>query len=846
MKNITPEFRKKLHSRNKQFLAYAEITLQDNIVAENRTKLNLTNSEIWSNGFSCEQAVSDDNSFTALGSVIIGSATLIINNVEDNYSQYDFTNADVVLEVGLEVVPNQVQKIKMGTYRVDDATYNGATITLSLLDYMEQFDRPYTNITTFPNSLLHVLEDVCEYCGVMLSTLNFPHRGLNVSEPKITEETTCREIVSWVATIAGCYAKCNVNGQLELSWFDTSVLIELDNLDGGVFDKKPRYTSGVKIDGGLFSPWTIGDETDGGTFTDYTQDTVNGGSLDTIPKYTSGNVASGGSFNPWDLGYEADGGGFSDIRPYHRIEHIKSQNICIDDTVITGISIIVENETKPTTTGKSDPRTVNGKTFVIDVQENNTIYTYGDDGYIIEVEENDFITHTNVVGSSDDGIIFWLGEQLIGLTFRKASLTQVGDPSIDSGDVARVVDRKQNEYNILVTRATFAIGRYQTIVCGSETPLRNSGKRFSQATKNYVRSKKLLLNERTERQQAYDELNDALSSTGLFSTYDEDTVTGAITYYLHNRPLKENSNIIWKMTSEAFGVTNNWDEEHPERVVWNAGLTASGTAIVQRLSAEGIDATWITVGTLQSPLLNPSNPNSKRNFMLSLTDGNMKLGYNSSLDTYNFIVNSNGNLESHGSISSIDGVKKTVLDNCRLIGYYKDNNNYVSMGYMDLVANVVGGYDAVFGSGSDLRFEVKSGKQIQFNKTTGGYGTPSTALSYIDTTDGRYHGNVSGDLYGDVEGYNGNSQTGFLRMNVFYSEYNRRDVELKSFRYLHLIGVDRVTVNIGNSGAEVGYFDSNGLHCPIDTNYFYNGLTGWYVLGDMRVYIKNGLIEQII
>ena len=845
MKNITPEFRRKLYSRNKQFLAFADITLNDNVVIANRTQLHLTNSEIWANGFSCEQAVSDDNAFTALGSVIMGSATLIINNIEDNYSTYDFTNAEVVLEVGLEVLPNQVQKIKLGTYRVDEPTYNGGTIRLSLLDYMEQFDRPYVHNITYPNTLLNILNDVCLNCGVTLDTLNFPHKNLTVAEPKLKNETTFREIVSWIATIAGCYAHCNVNGHLELSWFDISVLTELDNLDGGVFDKKPLYTQGNRIDGGTFSPWNIGFEADGGNFSDYSQPTIDGGELNELSKYTSGVVADGGKFNPWNLGYEADGGGFSDVRPYHLMQHLKTQNIHVDDTVITGISIVVENEEKPTTLGKTSPRTVNGKTFVKDVQENNTIYTYGSEGYIIEVKDNEFITHTNVVGSNDDGIVFWLGDQLIGLTFRKATLTQIADPSIDAGDVARVVDRKQNEYNILVTRATFAIGRYQTIVCGSETPLRNSGKRFSEATKNYVKSKKLLRTEQTEREQAYEELETALNSTGLFASDYTDPLTGAKTYYLHNRPLKENSNIIWKMTSEAFGVTNNWDEEHPEQVVWNAGLTASGTAIVQRLSAEGIDATWVTAGTLQSPLLNPSNPNSKRNFMLSLTDGNMKLGYNSSLDTYNFIVDSNGNLDSHGSISSIDGVKKTVLDNCRLRGYYKSGNNYVSMGYMDLVASVSGEYDTVFGSGSDLRFEAKTGKQIQFNKTSGGYGTTPTPLSYIDTTDGRYHGNVSGNLYGDVEGYNGNNQTGFLRMNVPYED-SRRDVELKSFRYLHLMGINRVTVNIGNSELEVGYFDANGLHCPIDTNYFYNGLTGWYALGDMRVYVHNGLIEQII
>lgn len=584
MRNLSTEFRRQLYYGNRKYLAYADITLTDG------TELNLTNSEIWSGGFSIEQAVSDDDKFTALGSVIIGSATVIINNIEGTYSEYDFTNATVVLRVGLQLNSN-TEIIKLGTYRVDDATYNGGTITLSLLDYMEQFDRPYVTTLTYPTTLDAILRDCCLKCGVQLSTLDFPHKTLTVNSPPTENTVTFREVVSWIATIAGCYAKCDENGRLVLEWFNIDGLNNDVGFDGGLLEKALPYNSGIIIDGGSFNPWTVGDIINGGNFTSYTETSYDGGDLEHTVPYISGDNVEGGRFNPWGTGSPeiVDGGEFTDTYNYHLFYNLKSQNICVDNTVITGLSIVIEDENATDRISYSGSG-INRVTII--TTGGITTYTIGTTDYVIQIENNEFITASNI-----EDIIRWLAVQFIGLEFRKMNISKIDDPSIESGDVAKVIDRKGNEYNILVTRATFSIGRYQTIVCGSETPLRNSAIRFSEATKNYVKSKKLLKQEQTNREQAYEELNAALQATGMFSTDITDPTTGAVTHYLHNKPLLSDSKIVWKMTSEAFGVTTNYNGD---QTVWTAGLTASGTALVQRLSAIGIDADWINTGTISS------------------------------------------------------------------------------------------------------------------------------------------------------------------------------------------------------------------------------------------------------
>ena len=106
---------------------------------------------------------------------------------------------------------------------------------------------------------------------------------------------------------------------------------------------------------------------------------------------------------------------------------------------------------------------------------------------MVQISGNKLLTPANV-----DTVLAWLGTQLIGLRFRKCSVTHADDPSIEAGDVGILFDSRQKEYPILITRQSFEIGGPQAIVCGCETPSRNSATRFSQATKSYVESRKLL------------------------------------------------------------------------------------------------------------------------------------------------------------------------------------------------------------------------------------------------------------------------------------------------------------------------------------------------------------------
>lgn len=496
------------------------------ITLTNNTVLNLTNEHLWEGGVALDDAVSSESDFQ-IGSAIINKATFTINNIYGDYDAYDFIGARVEYKVGLDVGDVADEIIKKGKYIICNATYNGQTISIEAYDYMYFFDIPYVHPNvTYPATIDAIVRAMCTEVGVTLATLNFPHKNHVIQEPPSSQQVTYREVLSWCAQICGCFARCNNEGQLELKWYPQS---DLTTVMSG-------------LDGGHF---------------------------DSSNPYSSGDTANGGSFNPWSTGYVFDGGSLNWNYNVHLISSIYSQSISVDDVVITGIRATIKVEGEDEEDEGSSEKTV----------------TVGQSGYVIDISGNEFLTIDNV-----DDVLAWLGVQLIGFTFRKASVTHASDPAIEAGDCAIIFDRHKNAYPIVVSVTRFTSGNTQSTVSSAQNPLRNSASRFSAATKNYVDLRERLQNEKTTRELMEAQLADAVAnSNGLYLTTE--IVGGATKYYLHNKPLLNDSAIRILVSTAGITVTADYGSH------WY-GLTASGDMIAHLLSATGINADWINSGAI--------------------------------------------------------------------------------------------------------------------------------------------------------------------------------------------------------------------------------------------------------
>lgn len=286
---------------------------------------------------------------------------------------------------------------------------------------------------------------------------------------------------------------------------------------------------------------------------------LDGGVFDGSTPYASGDTADGGSFNPWDTGYVYDAGTFADTRDYHVLFRAKNLTVATDDVVITGIQTTVDD----------------------------TTYLYGEEGYVLT------LTNQLIEGNPQDALNR-IGPMIVGVRFRPFEMDHIAYPMAEFGDVCYVIDRKQNTYQSVITDVNFTFFGYTTIKCSADSPMRNSSKYYSKTTEAVVKARLNTKKQLTEYDKAVQMLTSLITqSFGVFKT-EEALEDGSAVFYLHNKPTLAESQTIWKMTADAFAVSTDGGK------TWNAGMDSSGNAVVNVLSAIGIQADWLRVTDLQA------------------------------------------------------------------------------------------------------------------------------------------------------------------------------------------------------------------------------------------------------
>lgn len=239
MLNVSDKFKQALSDDKRDFEITAEITLSDG------TELTVTNAELWSQGFEVESAVSSDGSFD-IGDLIIGRMRLVLNNIYEDYTQYDFYDASVNVTLSLNYDDGTNESLRFDNYTVDEANDNASQIVLSCLDNAKQFERPYSESTlVYPTDVNTIIRDACTVCGVPLLTTSVSGGNYIVPARPISDDLTFLKVVSWCAQITGNFARINNLGQLVIGWYDVSTY------------KSTRITGG----GENGTDWSITDST---------------------------------------------------------------------------------------------------------------------------------------------------------------------------------------------------------------------------------------------------------------------------------------------------------------------------------------------------------------------------------------------------------------------------------------------------------------------------------------------------------------------------------------------------------------------------------------------------------
>lgn len=552
MRNLSSKWKEKVkNGMDVQYLKYADITLTDGTV------LNLTSANLWQNGMEFEDSVSNDSSFD-IGSAIINVLNLSINNFDGEYSDYDFEGAEVICYVGLQIENEDtselldsageqildstgdtiivhknavIEKTRICTVTViEQPEDETVTIDLTCEDNMRKFDRNYSDSKLkYPATRGQIVRDACEVCGVTLQTTSFDRDDYIVQNRPNDEALTFRQVLQWVAQIGCQWMRCDEYGRLCIGWYSSINEEELIINDLGVL--KTQDDSNISLE--LSSANGIL-SANNGTFLE------NDGILRLFATDEKGNISE------IETTY-----GFT---PHHT------------DVVITGVKVTEYSESS---------------------SDNPQTYMVGTEGYVLGISGNKLIR----VGDGQT-IASMIAEKCVGMRFRPFESECPTDVALEAGDSLIIVDRNGKIYTSLLTTTTLKPGSGQKIACNAKSAAKNSSTQYSQATQAFVAAKNMVKQEKTEREKALEEFGKRIdSATGVYTTVELQE-NGSKIFYLHDKPTLAESQAIWKMTSEAWGVST--DGGH----TWNGGMTVDGDTIVRILNAVGVNATWINTGAI--------------------------------------------------------------------------------------------------------------------------------------------------------------------------------------------------------------------------------------------------------
>jgi hypothetical protein len=288
-------------------------------------------------------------------------------------------------------------------------------------------------------------------------------------------------------------------------------------------------------------------------------------------------------FIKWNFGAVENGS----LVPFKLEDYVSSPTLSSDDIVITGIR----------------------------VKNKESESLFGTAGYVLELENN-------LLSDSDLGTVAaWIGGDLVGAKFRNLQGDLIYNPLLEFGDMAYSFDRNGNKYLTPITDVSSPLNGITTVKTQADDPIRNSSTYMSEATKALVEARQLVKDERTEREKAVERLANTLKeSGGLYMTEDPQD-DGSVIYYMHNKPTLEESDIVWKLTAEAIGISTDGGKTYPY------GFTVTGEMITRLLYAEGINASYINAGALtvrdsDGNIIFQADMNTKKVYL----DGSVQIG----------------------------------------------------------------------------------------------------------------------------------------------------------------------------------------------------------------------------
>ncbi|MBO5831559.1 MAG: hypothetical protein J6R01_08140 [Alistipes sp.] len=470
------------------FYADAKVTLSDG------SSIHLTKDDFVASG----NKVTDGSGVNGLplGVAVQRIVQLEIFNDNERFSGVDFQGAEIALKLKFDLSQG-TESVDFGVFTVlGPATY-GETVNITAVDAMYKADKPFSSGATFPVSASSLFVEACAKADLAFASAVFPNSDFVISEPP--EGRTCREVIGYVAMIAGGNARIDRYGKVAIvPW------------------KFLESTERTSISGGTFTDWENENSLSGGTFLDA----------------SSENEISGGSFSPWTVGYGAD---FE--QGQHVFDDWNELRTDMNDIIITGIQTAVD---------KTD---ADGSSYTQTIQ-------IGEDGYVLSIE------NPLILGVEETALDL-IAADIVGARFRKFDGEYRAYPLAEFMDTVTLYDRHGNTYASVITDIEFVFLGAAYFSNSAESALAVNSSFTTPESRAIIAARKLVATERSERETAIGRLEQNLANASGLYTTDVMQEDGSTVRYLHDKPTLDASSVVIVITSAGIGVSNDGGKTYP-------------------------------------------------------------------------------------------------------------------------------------------------------------------------------------------------------------------------------------------------------------------------------------------
>ena len=128
------------------------------------------------------------------------------------------TAGDVLTYYRLDDAGNRT---KVGIFYAEKPTRTKRnSYKVTAYDTMSKLDADFSgwlraNQAQFPKTIWQLVQLACQRAGVTLAGISLPINGSHSVQAFYADDLTCRQIISWAAEAAGCYAHMNADGKLQ-------------------------------------------------------------------------------------------------------------------------------------------------------------------------------------------------------------------------------------------------------------------------------------------------------------------------------------------------------------------------------------------------------------------------------------------------------------------------------------------------------------------------------------------------------------------------------------------------------------------------------------------------------